>query len=56
MILFSNEARRTWLIAFREEAAFGIRGIAIGPESRFMLVFRGVATQFRLSTFTIPPG
>ena len=65
IILFSNEADRPCQIIFKKEAAFGIMGIIIAPESGFTLVFRGVATEFRLSTPpfdadthnpTIPPG
>jgi hypothetical protein len=65
IILFSNEAGRPCLIMFEVEEAFGIMGIIIGPKSGFTLVFRGVATEFRLMdpprdadthNPTIPPG
>ena len=66
IILFSNEADRPCQIIFKKEAAFGIMGIIIAPESGFTLVFRGVATEFRLldppldadhdHNPTIPPG
>jgi hypothetical protein len=67
IILFTNEADVPCQITFQDAAAFGIMGIVLAPESGFTLVFRGVATRFRLSdlTFgdedtthnpTIPPG
>jgi hypothetical protein len=65
IILFSNTARRACLVVFESAAAFGIKGIVVAPESGFTLVFRGVATEFQLSTVldspdthnpTIPPG
>lgn len=65
IILFSNESEVPCQIVFAQEAAFGILGIIIGPESGFTLVYRGVETAFRLSTLpevrvdhnpTIPPG
>jgi|HubBroStandDraft_5_1064220.scaffolds.fasta_scaffold262126_2 hypothetical protein len=65
IILFSNQSTRQCLIIFKEKEAFGILGIVIAPESGFALVYRGVPTEFRLSTVvhdsdthnpTIPPG
>ena len=69
IILFSNEADRPCQIIFKKEAAFGIMGIILAPESGFTLVFRGVATGLGLSAPslerelhhpfhnpTIPPG
>ena len=55
ILLFSNEAHRPCQITFEEAAAFGIKGIILAPESGFTLIFRGVATEYLLSTPPIVP-
>jgi hypothetical protein len=73
LILFFNEEQyRSCQINFASSAAFGILGLALAPNTGFVLTFRGVATACSitdapgsievstvkdgLTVFPIPPG